>query len=30
MIAVNEALGFRATENGWQFYELPVSSVIEP
>ncbi|HEX8005225.1 MAG TPA: GNAT family N-acetyltransferase [Trebonia sp.] len=30
MIAVNEALGFQLAENGWQFYELPVSSVVEP
>jgi GNAT superfamily N-acetyltransferase len=30
MIAVNEALGFRAAENGWQFCELPTSSVAEP
>jgi hypothetical protein len=30
MIAISEALGFRAAENGWQFCELPVSSVVEP
>jgi GNAT superfamily N-acetyltransferase len=30
MIAVNDALGFRVAENGFQFYELPVSSVVEP
>jgi GNAT superfamily N-acetyltransferase len=30
MIAINEALGFQATEAGWQFYRLGVSSVVEP
>jgi RimJ/RimL family protein N-acetyltransferase len=30
MIAVNEALGFQVAEIGWQFYELGVSSVVEP